>query len=375
MVKIMFDKNSPAENINVLIEYLKNNHKHYYVYRGQTKDYDTLLPSFYRDKISPIRLETSGNTLNIINQYNRFNHFIYYDHVNDSVRNKAKRVTMNELMANFGKSFGNVLAQQYGVSSECLDITSNPSVAAFFATHQYPHYKDVVESDDLGVIYRIINNNGESSIRHAGIELLLSSNYLVQDEKPIPLLFSSERSQHTDDEFKELDNKYKFETRITCTHPVIADYNGVKQIITTYFKEKYPDIDIESLFYTSRIFKQKAGFFIPSFIFESYVPVNLQIKKVPDKNILAYSPSFVIHKEKVGVEDILAYTKIERFYFRHTKSVESDFSREELWPSVDVDYFYDLLYRWCSDGCKKYIEELNINIDDMKMGILDKGYY
>lgn len=370
----MFDKNAPAENINVLIEYLKNNHEHFYVYRGQTKDYDTLLPSFYRGKISTIRLEASGNTSNIINQYNRFNHFICYDHANDSIRNKAKRVTMNKLMANFGKSFGNVLAQQYGISSECLDVTSDPNVAGFFATHQYPHYKDVVESNDLGVIYRIINND-ENSVHHAGIELLLSSNYLVQDKKPIPLLFSSMRSQHTDDEFKELDNKYRFETKITYTHPVIADYHEVKQIITTYFNERYPDMDIESLFYTSRISKQKAGFFIPSFVFESYVPANLQIKKIPDKNIEVYLPGFVINKEKVGIEDILAYPKIERFYFRHVKSAKLDLSREKLWPSVNVDYFYGLLYRWCSDGCKKYIEELNVNIDDMTMGILDKGYY
>ena len=365
MIRTMFDKNEPAENINVLTEYLKKNHKHYYIYRGQTKDYNTLLPSFYRNKIDPICPKTS----------NRFNHFISYDHINDSIRNKAKRVTMNKLMANLGKSFGNVLAQQYGVNSECLDITSDPSVAAFFATHQYPHYKDVAETDDLGVIYRIIGNNDEIATQHAGIELLLSTNFLAQDEKPIPFLFSSERSQHTDDEFKELDNKYKFETKITCTYPVIVEYNGAKQIITTYFKERYPDIDIESLFYTSRIAKQKAVFFIPSFIFDSYVPANLQIRKVSDKNIDAYYPSFVVHKEKVGVEDILAYPKIERFYFRHGKSVKSDYSREELWPSVKEDYFYDLLYRWCSDGCKKYIEDLKINIDDMKMGIIDKGYY
>ena len=26
-------------------------------------------------------------------------------------------------------------------------------------------------------------------------------------------------------------------------------------------------------------------------------------------------------------------------------------------------------------GVKKYIEDLKINIDDMKMGIIDKGYY
>ena len=52
-----------------------------------------------------------------------------------------------------------------------------------------------------------------------------------------------------------------------------------------------------------------------------------------------------------------------------------DYSREKLWPSIDMDYFYNLLYKWCSDGCKRYIEELNVDIDDMKMGILDKGYY
>ena len=48
-----------------------------------------------------------------------------------------------------------------------------------------------------------------------------------------------------------------------------------------------------------------------------------------------------------------------------------------VWNQIilEKNYFYDLLYRWCSDGCKKYAEELNINIDDMKMGILDKGYY
>lgn len=181
----MFDKNAPAENINVLTDYLKKNHKDCYVYRGQTTDYDTLLPSFYRNKLKSFRLESSNNSLNIIQQRNRFNYFIHYNPANDSKRNKAKRITMNQLMENFGKSLGNVLAQQYGINSECLDITSDPNVAAFFATHQYPHYLNAVESDNLGVIYRIINNNDNNSLQHAGIELALSANYLVQDNKPM----------------------------------------------------------------------------------------------------------------------------------------------------------------------------------------------
>ena len=358
----MFDKNAPAENINVLTDYLKKNHKDCYVYRGQTTDYDTLLPSFYRNKLKSFRLESSNNSLNTIQQRNRFNYFIHYNPANDSKRNKAKRITMNQLMENFGKSLGNVLAQQYGINSECLDITSDPNVAAFFATHQYPHYLNAVESDNLGVIYRIINNNDNNSLQHAGIELALSANYLVQDNKPIPLLYSSERYQYSDDEFKELNNKYNFETNITCTRPIIADYNGVKQIITTYFAEKYPDVDIESLFYTSRISKQKAGFVIPSFIFESYVPANLQIISFLDNRIEAYNPSFVIHKEKVGIEDILIYPNIERFYFRHTKSIESHYSREELWPSVEVDYFYNLLYSLLLNLYLKILHCLYMNV-------------
>ncbi|MFR2171474.1 MAG: hypothetical protein ACLS54_12675 [Anaerostipes hadrus] len=72
---------------------------------------------------------------------------------------------------------------------------------------------------------------------------------------------------------------------------------------------------IESFFYTSRIYKQKAGFIIPSFIFESYVPKNLQIKKLPDKNIEVYYPSFVIYKEKLVLKIYLAILKLKDFIF------------------------------------------------------------
>ena len=62
----MFDKNAPAENINVLTDYLKKNHKDCYVYRGQTTDYDTLLPSFYRNKLKSFRLESFNNAIDLI---------------------------------------------------------------------------------------------------------------------------------------------------------------------------------------------------------------------------------------------------------------------------------------------------------------------
>ena len=94
---------------------------------------------------------------------------------------------------------------------------------------------------------------------------------------------------------------------------------------------------IESLYSTTRISRQKGGFIIPSFVFDSYVPSNLE--ETETHNIKVYSPSFVIHKEKVIIEDILAFPLIEKYYFYHDSNIKSALSREYLWPSKEEDYF------------------------------------
>ena len=216
------------------------------------------------------RANPAQNIKVILSQYNKYNHFIKYNSDMDNEVNIAKRITMNHLMGGFGKSLGNVIAQQYGINSECLDVTSDPHVAAFFATHLWPEYNAVVNSSELGIIYRIhcMSDDDDSMIQHAGIELMLSSHYLLEDSEPIPLLFSSARSQHTNKEFDELNEKYNFVVRKTISRPVLINNLKLKDIVYTYYKDKYPEIDIESLYDTTRINKQKAGFFIPSFGFD-----------------------------------------------------------------------------------------------------------
>ena len=370
----MFDINHPAENIHVLINYLEKIHSDDYVYRGQEKDFDSLIPSFYRNKLAKFRYDKASGK--IISQFNKYNHFIKYDASKDSERNIAKRITMNHLMGNLGKSLGNVIAQQYGVSSECLDVTSDINVAAFFATHKWPHYDFVINTSELGVIYRIPcmrHNNAIRHIQHAGTELSLSAVYLSKDTRPIPLLYSSFKHQHTIDEYNELNKKYRFTSQHTISQPIVCDNSDFKNIIITYFAEKYPTLNIEVLYSNTRMERQKAGFIIPSFVFDSNVPSNLEVTNI--QNIETYSPSFVIHNEKVVIEDILTYPGIEKYYFRHDSSVVSKYSREYLWPAKESDYFYDLLYRWCSDGCRNYLNKLHIEIDDMNNGIIDKGFY
>lgn len=372
----MFSKDNPARDINELVEYLEETHDKNIVYRGQSKDYDTLVPSFYRNKLSSTRYEASTNTT--LHQFDRFNHFIQFDFSKASEVDIAKRIAMNHLMAEFGKSLGNVLSQQYGINSECLDVTSDPHVAAFFATHNWPEYKAVVESSHLGIIYRIHSmantaNDEASILQHAGIEVALSAHYLQNDMFPIPFLFSSTRNQFSEEEFEELNQKYHFVVEKTMSRPIVLNESQLQEIIYTFFQNKYPEIDIKSKYEGTRIFKQKAGFFIPSFGFNSFVPSDKKLANV--KGVLAYSPGFVIDKEKVLIEDILAFPRVEKYYFRHNAAVKSTYTREELWPSKDDDFFFNLLYRWCSDGCREYLRRLQINIDDRERGILDRGYY
>ena len=210
-------------------------------------------------------------------------------------------------------------------------------------------------------------------MQHAGIELDLSAVYLSNDNDRIPILFSSFKYQHTEKEFQEYIETYNQRLCCTISKPLICSYEHTKDIFKSYFNEKYRDIDIESLYSTTRISRQKGGFIVPSFVFDSYVPSNLE--ETETHNIKVYSPSFVIHKERVVVEDILAFPRIEKYYFYHDINIKSTLSREYLWPSKEEDYFYNLLYNWCSDGCKNHLNELNIKIDDMENGIIDKGFY
>lgn len=51
---------------------------------------------------------------------------------------------------------GNLIGQQYGLSSLCLDATENVKVAAFFATRSYPEYSGGPQ-EGVGAIYRFRN--------------------------------------------------------------------------------------------------------------------------------------------------------------------------------------------------------------------------
>ena len=95
----MFGLDAPAKNVSEVIAFLKDNHKPQYVYRGQTKDYRSIIPSVFRR-----RGITVDHDFLIINEdgHNTF-----------SKIEGLRHFIMNHFINTSGKIFGNYIAQQY----------------------------------------------------------------------------------------------------------------------------------------------------------------------------------------------------------------------------------------------------------------------
>jgi hypothetical protein len=136
-----------------LLAYLQSTHTADYVYRGQTKIWPgPLVPSLYRGMVAP---ETVASAPNLrLRETGRVFHAVSTDKEMAPDPKFMRRIQFNaQLIQIFGYPFGSILAQQCGVTSEGLDVTHDPEVAAFFAIFDYPAQN--FRQEDTGVIYRL----------------------------------------------------------------------------------------------------------------------------------------------------------------------------------------------------------------------------
>ena len=68
--------------------------------------------------------------------------------------NVLRESAIPAIYALLGNDLAALLCQRYGFTSTALDVTIDPSVAIFFATHEAPFFSFVADSSRLGVIYR-----------------------------------------------------------------------------------------------------------------------------------------------------------------------------------------------------------------------------
>jgi hypothetical protein len=189
-------KRSVFPHVKALLDFLEADHPERYVFRGQTRMYGgPLLPSGYRDRFTPFdtvigasrwagitraksligeawvetarALESAqsepindGKRLNDIPE-SAYQHGIrrYYNTAHSrsmaQVSKFMREGTVPGLTTLLGRDdLAHLLCQQYGLTSQGLDVSTNPYVALFFATRDAPFYQIVGEAHPPGVIYR-----------------------------------------------------------------------------------------------------------------------------------------------------------------------------------------------------------------------------
>ena len=136
-----------------VINYLRNTHQSGYVYRGQTNTWSgPLVPSLYRGRVEERPLQPPPKMR--LRELGKVFHAVSTDIAESTDKLFERRISFNaHLHQIFGYPFGSMLAQQCGVTSEGLDVSHDPEVAAFFAIFDYA--RRCFPRDGIGVIYRI----------------------------------------------------------------------------------------------------------------------------------------------------------------------------------------------------------------------------
>ncbi len=187
----------PFDDATELFDFLEADEPDRYVFRGQTRMYDgPVLPSALRDRFTPFDtskgpLNWAGVTLSktmIDGQFaarrravcnldekseeaddgkttwelpetahqHGFREFFNRSHsqrIRD-VGNVLRESAIPGISELFGSDLGDLLCQQYGFTSNALYVTTDTSVAMFFATREAPFYGVVPNSPHCGVVYR-----------------------------------------------------------------------------------------------------------------------------------------------------------------------------------------------------------------------------
>jgi len=365
-----FDFKSPAENIVELVTYLIDQGTDGYYYRGQTKHYETCVPSRLRPAVigkdAEGWVELDGEYADIA-----------------TPRQRAQGDLSIAAMGMFGRACGNVLSQQYGFSSDAIDITYDPVVAAFFATTKYPSYCHFEAEGELGILYRIPVKGDPVSVET--IERSLGSLSLVGEDKFSvffpevhdlkALLLRRAITPEAAMEFvhEKLGSKIAAISALKTARYLTTDH--LLECVKAGF-EKTNLTDAEAIFQHSRIHRQKAGIYFPPYLHEKvHVRTPIELDFLTETEANARHGVAITH----GAAKVFCLNSnpfVEKYFFRHSPSHKIDLDGlEQLWPSRDNDPMMQILCHLAENhACKGYLSDFDVAVDDFDAGIIDRGY-
>ncbi len=359
-----FTSSSPADDISVLTAWLDTQDKDRYLYRGQRRDYGTLVPSSFRK----FDLGTVGNCKKISDD----------GYFKGSDADELMHLLMNSEINRRGADLGSYIAQQYFCFSQSLDFSSSIAVASFFATYIAPEFLHPLEDNEsLGIIYTLdkamfskrVNMNWRSGIivddpSETERDLFVIREHpsaRIDNWRPEQYYFSDNWLRNNsagivDTHFLNSGRILTVEEFISAALPYFPDSEADKKAEFQNFLNDggYPPIRY------LRALSQRGAIVTPPMLWKCKVPLNL--KKEHGQDINSVWGEFCI-----GVQDLSEHPAIEKHYFRHKGLPIPEISRELLWPDK---YYDDSLYtiiNWVNKNIHLYP---NVKLEE----VIDFGY-
>ncbi|RNC67440.1 MAG: FRG domain-containing protein [Desulfuromonadales bacterium] len=235
----------------------------------------------------------------------------------------------------FGFVLGMAIAQHYGFSSEAIDVTHDPLVAAFFATHEHPKYVGTKDTG-IGQIIRFRLTARECA------HVLWEDKDFYSAESFADLLTMLHRFE--DDWYTHYDSFIDL-----IDHVFIALEAGIEGRKGHLFRIGTQPIS------KTRVARQKGALLFPDMLLKEAHMAGMNIQQL------------------MAVEDIGSRSGTETFFFRHSADgwPFPNITREYLWPQDDV--FVDMFEYTLSSSSPIVFHPSGMSLPKRR-DLLDYGY-
>jgi hypothetical protein len=364
-----FSPDKPARSITELLEFLEADSPESYVFRGQVTHYPSLVTSSFRRWMIA---GTEANEWIEVDQYAA----IRSATDRENIRHDAKVILLNV----FGRAIGNLLAQQYGLSSDGLDVSDDPRIAAFFATRTYPEYQHFAGDREraLGVIYRIPRWSDPPN--EAAIDTTLSM-IGMELEQPRGIAWFSRRLNvpgilflRGQKELEEVLRKYSLDRDFAGANLATQAVRVTNQTLLRCYDAKCSELGLTVKLNGSRAMRQKGGMLFPSVVHECRIPARISLTPLERRNEYLAHPDTVAMLRAIAVGNTRYTRGLEAFFFRHGSAMINDFTPEDLWPGPETDEMLAILIAVLRDKLKRYLDDKGVDVLDFAEGIIDPGY-
>jgi hypothetical protein len=355
----------PARNVQSLVDRLRKEDNGKYLYRGQIRHFPALIPSVYR---RAMMAETAADPVIAIDRPGF--------EASLSRRDLVRMHVLNDMMRDYGPSVGNILAQQYGLNSEALDVTTSIDVAAFFATRTYPAYDHFPGSDAAGdgVIYRFPLFESLANLETLDVLFTFGLKNIDPFGDVAFVAFRKRRDlkpesvQAIEMVFEKHGGSLPAEVR---TRPLVVENTlyarEIRELWAARLHRSVPSLE------NTRLGRQMGGSIRTISRWLTTIPAWLDVMNVPGLGNV-FDPPFAIGESLMGIDNVNRYPKLDIFLFRHSAAEVSGLSPEYLWPTPTEDWLYKELMDAVTASRAEYLERGKIPANDFARGILDPGY-